>query len=171
MGNVAILKWVKVNCDSFLTYVVNGARLHLILGIDFTNSNFRGSQPLHNDDDSLNPYIAAIREIVGMLQYFDYYNQIALYGFGAALPPYLKCVGQCFALNGNYFHPLITGGVDEIIKHYKQALKEIKPHGPTKLSDMINMAFQFAQAEYQSTNYYVLVLITDGSLDDFALTV
>jgi hypothetical protein len=106
-----------------------------------------------------------------MLQYFDYYNQIALYGFGAALPPYLKCVGQCFALNGNYYHPLITGGVEEIIKHYKQALKEIKPHGPTKLSDMINMAFQFAQAEYQSTNYYVLVLITDGSLDDFALSV
>lgn len=106
-----------------------------------------------------------------MLQYFDYYNQIALYGFGAALPPYLKCVGQCFALNGNYYHPLITGGVDEIVRHYKQALKEVKPHGPTKLSDMINMAFQFAQAEYQSTNYYVLVLITDGSLDDFALSV
>jgi hypothetical protein len=33
------------------------------------------------------------------------------------------------------------------------------------------MAFQFAQAEYQSSNYYVLVLLTDGSLDDFALTV
>jgi len=47
-----------------------------------------------------------------MLQYFDYYNQIALYGFGAKLPPYYKCVGQCFALNGNYFHPLMTGGVD-----------------------------------------------------------
>lgn len=56
-------------------------------------------------------YIKAIREIVGMLQYFDYYNRIALYGFGAKLPPYYRTVGQCFALNGDYYHPLITGGV------------------------------------------------------------
>lgn len=61
----------------------------------------------------------AIKEIVGMLQYFDYYNQIALYGFGAKLPPYYKSVGQCFALNGNYFQPLIVGGVDKIIKKYR----------------------------------------------------
>ena len=57
-----------------------------------------------------------------MLQYFDYYNQIALYGFGAKLPPYYKSVGQCFALNGNYFQPLIVGGVDKIIKKYKENL-------------------------------------------------
>jgi len=83
---------------------------------------------------------------VGMLQYFDYYNQIALYGFGAKLPPYYKCVGQCFALNGNYFHPLITGGVDEIIHLYKENLAKIQPHGPSKLSEIINMAIQFSQA-------------------------
>ena len=171
VGNVGILKWVKVNCDSFLTYIVNGARLHLILGIDFTNSNFKGAEPLHNRDDDRNPYIMAIKEIVGMLQYFDYYNQIALYGFGARLPPYYKCVGHCFALNGNYYHPLITGGVDEIIRLYKQNLATVQPHGPTKLSEVLNMAFQFAQAEYQSSNYYVLVLLTDGSVDDFALTI
>jgi vacuolar-type H+-ATPase subunit F/Vma7 len=33
------------------------------------------------------------------------------------------------------------------------------------------MAIQFAQAEYQSTNYYVLILLTDGQIDDFADTV
>jgi hypothetical protein len=106
-----------------------------------------------------------------MLQYFDYYNQIALYGFGAKLPPYYKCLGSCFALNGNYYHPLITGGVDEIIRLYREALARIQPHGPTKLSDIISMAMQFAQAEYQSSNYYVLIILTDGCFDDFDLTV
>lgn len=106
-----------------------------------------------------------------MLQYYDYYNQIALYGFGARLPPYYKCVGQCFALNDDYYHPLITGGVDEIVKLYKQAMKKVKPHGPTKLSEIIGMAVQFAQAEYQSSNYYVLIILTDGCFDDYALTV
>lgn len=161
-GYVTILKWVRINRDSFLTYIVNGARLHLILGIDFTNSNFQGDSLLHHPDDSKNPYIAAIREIVGTLQYFDYYNQIAVYGFGAKLPPYYKCVGHCFALNGNYFHPLITGGVDEIVRLYRETLQKVQPHGPTKLSEIVNMAIQFAQADYQSSNYYVLIVITDG---------
>lgn len=88
--------------------------MHLILGIDYTNSNFKGSN-LHHENDEYNMYIKAIREIVGMLQYYDYYNRTALYGFGAKLPPYYKTVGQCFALNWDYYRPLITGGVERII--------------------------------------------------------
>ena len=134
MGNLIVQQWKKVNRHSFLSYIVNGARLHLILGIDYTNSTFKGSESLHHPDDNKNLYVLAIKEIVGMLQYFDYYNQIALYGFGAKLPPHYKSVGQCFALNGNYFQPLIVGGVDKIIKKYRENLEKIKPHGPSKLS-------------------------------------
>lgn len=47
VGNIGVLRWDRVPYDSFLSYIVNGARLHLILGIDFTNSNFRG-EPLHH---------------------------------------------------------------------------------------------------------------------------
>ena len=43
----------------------------------------------------------------------------SLYGFGAKLPPHYKGVGQCFALNGNYFQPLVTGGVEKIISLYR----------------------------------------------------
>jgi hypothetical protein len=50
VGNICIEKWKKVNKDSFITYIVNGARLHLILGIDFTISNEKG-ESLHNQDD------------------------------------------------------------------------------------------------------------------------
>ena len=42
-GKVTVISWKKINQDSFLTYIVNGARLHLILGIDYTNSTV----PLH----------------------------------------------------------------------------------------------------------------------------
>ena len=48
-------------------------------------------------------YVKAIGEVVGVLQSFDYYNQIPMYGFGAKLPPYYKTVSQCFALSGNFF--------------------------------------------------------------------
>ena len=44
----------------------------------------------------------------------------------------------------------------------------MKPHGPSKLSELINMAIQFARsAENQSTNYYVLIVLTDGAIDDY----
>jgi len=57
-----------------------------------------------------------------------------LYGFGAQLPPYYRSVSQCFALNGNYFNPIVVGGVEEIIKLYIENLEKNKLHGPTKFS-------------------------------------
>lgn len=33
------------------------------------------------------------------------------------------------------------------------------------------MAISFAQAEYESSNYYVLIILTDGDIDDYDLTV
>lgn len=39
VGVVKINKWRKVMRDSFISYIVNGATLHLILGVDFSNSN------------------------------------------------------------------------------------------------------------------------------------
>jgi hypothetical protein len=56
-GKVKVNSWRKINQDSFLTYIVNGARLHLILGIDFTSSTV----PLHHQDDDKNLYVLAIK--------------------------------------------------------------------------------------------------------------
>ena len=78
--------------------------------------------------------------MVGVLQYFDYYNQIPMYGFGAKLPPYYKTVSQCFALSGNFFEPIIGGGVDQLVKVYTKALKKTKFHGPSKLLEIIELA-------------------------------
>lgn len=112
MGTVLINKWKKFTRDSFMSYIVGGARLHLLLAIDFTNSNNADGTSLHDlDENGDNVYINAIREIVGVLQYFSIQNQVALYGFGAKLPPFYKSVSQCFALNGNYFDPNVEGGV------------------------------------------------------------
>jgi hypothetical protein len=106
VGTAIIHKWRKVIRDSFISYIVGGARLHLLLAIDFTNSNCQNGQSLHLlDENGQNVYVNAIREIVGVLQYFSVQNQVALYGFGAKLPPFYRSVSQCFALNGNYFSP------------------------------------------------------------------
>lgn len=118
VGSLRILKWNKVVRDSFISYVVNGARLHLIVAIDFTKSP-TAPNGLHSMHNNSNQYIEAMKQVIGLLQYFDYYNQISLYGFGAKLPPHYGTVGQCFALNGDFFNPTVVGGVDEIIRVYK----------------------------------------------------
>lgn len=38
-GLITVYKWRKVIRDSFISYIVNGAHLNLIVAIDFTNSN------------------------------------------------------------------------------------------------------------------------------------
>ena len=62
-----------------------------------------------------NPYIQAIRSIVGILQYYDHDNKIPVYGFGAKLPPYYDIVSHCFSCNGDFFDPEASG-LEEIIK-------------------------------------------------------
>ena len=47
-GGVKINKWRKVVRDSFISYIVNGAHLHLILGIDYSNSNNSNGVSLHH---------------------------------------------------------------------------------------------------------------------------
>lgn len=51
MGSIMIHKWKKVTRDSFMSYIVGGARLHLLLAIDFTNSNNHNGRNLHTLDE------------------------------------------------------------------------------------------------------------------------
>ncbi len=91
-----------------------------------------------------NEYIEAMRQIIGLLQYFDYYNQMAFYGFGAKLPPFYNTVGQCFALNGDFFNPTVVGGMEELIKIYKENLQKVKLHGPAKFSEVFDLAREYS---------------------------
>lgn len=61
MGLINIHKWKKLARDSFMSYIVGGARLHLLLAIDFTNSNTLDGSSLHDlDEKGENVYINAI---------------------------------------------------------------------------------------------------------------
>lgn len=99
--------------------------MHLLVAVDFSRptetmpSTTINEISEESEADRENNYIEAIREVIGILQYFDYYNQMAFYGFGAKLPPYYKTTSHCFALNGNYFNPIVIGGAEELVKVYK----------------------------------------------------
>jgi hypothetical protein len=56
VGSIGVLKYNKVIRDSFISYIVNGAKLHLIVAVDFThptNEENLDLHTLHNDSNSL----------------------------------------------------------------------------------------------------------------------
>ena len=58
---------------NFLEYVFGGCEINLNIAIDFTMSNGLPDAPysLHNEKESKNEYIQALRAVGDILQYYD----------------------------------------------------------------------------------------------------
>lgn len=160
----------------FLDYIFGGCELSLLIGIDFTKSNGQLSDPasLHYQvGDKVNEYIEAISAVGDILQYYDSDKKIPVFGFGAKLPPSFSHVSHCFALNGNIFDPEVQG-IDEVISFYRKSCQEVHFHGPTIFSHIIRMTAEcaaLAQVSQETQRYFLLLIITDGIINDMEATV
>ena len=81
------------------------------------------------------------------MQYFNTDYKFLMYGFGARIPPYFNVVSHNFACSGNIFDPFVYGGVSELVRLYMETLKEVRLHGPTIFSQVIEEAINFASSE------------------------
>ena len=94
------------------------------------------------------------------------------YGFGGKLPNVQ--VSHCFALNGNSVNPNCTG-IEGVLQAYRQALNNVQLWGPTWFSEVIRscsaIALESDARQRQEQKYYVLLIITDGAINDMAATV
>ncbi|CAD8179864.1 unnamed protein product [Paramecium octaurelia] len=175
VGQLKLIQVKQHSRYSFLNYIYSGAKIQVIVALDFTNSN-----QISNEEDgqpelsTSNDYISALKQILGILQYYNNENRYPVYGFGAKLPPYYNVVSHCFACTGNIFDPYVYGEVDEIINLYKEILQGVVLHGPTVFSQIISQAIEFAANEKVDQNnqkYYILLILTDGSINDMQSTI
>lgn len=168
---------------SFLDYIRGGLNLRVAVAIDFTRSNTGPQDPksMHYLAGSRpNPYMAAIHASAAVLHSYDKEQRFPLYGFGAKIPPSHSICSDCFALNGDFFHPEVTG-TGGIIKSYIRALHVAQLHGPSRLHKVIrmcaNLAEPFANSEDEDAiflaggnkmamTFFVLLILTDGCIDD-----
>ena len=160
---------------SFLQYIYGGCHMHLMIGIDFTLSNGDPKSPssLHFFDPNRNEYLQAIHSVGDILQCYDTDRNIAVYGFGAQVPPVAGRASHCFALNGNVFNPKLQG-VPNIVDCYRNALNNVKLYGPTHFSEIIAKAVDQASHEQISQynqHYYTLLILTDGIINDMDATI
>ncbi|CAH3190771.1 unnamed protein product [Porites evermanni] len=155
---------------TFLDYIMGGCQINFTVGIDFTASNGDPSHPqsLHYINPSEpNEYVKALVAVGEVCQDYDTDKFFPALGFGALIPPGMN-VSHEFPLNFNFANPYCNG-ISEIVLAYQNCIRQVHLYGPTNVAPIINHVIRFAeQAAKESTasQYYVLLLLTDGVLTD-----
>ncbi|KAK9728458.1 hypothetical protein K7432_001061 [Basidiobolus ranarum] len=158
--------------DTFLDYLHSGAHLSMTVAIDLSKSNgdFGNPSSLHFlSDTQYNCYQDAILSLGGVLEPYDSDRKFPVYGFGASLPDGSN--PPFFALNGNATQPEVIGARG-IFNSYKDAVSSITPTEPTQVAPIINLVCDKIVKSLATPsvggaqNYHVLVIISDGQIDD-----
>lgn len=165
-GDIIINQLQEITEYDLIDYLRNGLQIGLSFAVDFTGSNGDPKSPssLHNLNQGMNAYQAAISQVGKCVLPFDNDKMVPAYGFGAKV-------------NGTYSDcfPLGTGpcnGVQGILDAYSKAVKSVELWGPTNFAPVIRTA-QGAARSLQKSNpmaYLVLVILTDGQITDFQET-
>ncbi|XP_034382065.1 LOW QUALITY PROTEIN: copine-8-like [Cyclopterus lumpus] len=170
-GTVTLLSFLLDIEVTFLDYIKGGTQINFTVAIDFTASNGNPAQPtsLHYMSPyQLNAYAMALKAVGEIIQDYDSDKMFPALGFGAKLPPDGR-VSHEFALNGNPQNPYCTG-IDGVMEAYYQSLKSVQLYGPTNFSPVINHVARYASSVKDGSQYFVLLIITDGVISDMAQT-
>ena len=170
-GTIEILKASLKKNLSFIDYLRCGVQLSLSIAIDFTGSNGPYTSPssLHymNPIDQ-NSYERAIIEVGSILEAYDTDKYFPVFGFGGILLGKNK-PDHCFPLTFDNNDPYVQG-VQGILNAYHLSLTKVTLSGPTLFSHIIDKTISLVSTSSQSV-YYVLLIITDGTIMDMQETI
>ncbi|XP_066579658.1 copine-8 isoform X1 [Amia ocellicauda] len=170
-GTVTLLSFAVDIEVTFLDYIKGGTQINFTVAIDFTASNGNPAQPtsLHYMNPyQLNAYAMALKAVGEIIQDYDSDKMFPALGFGAKLPPDGR-VSHEFALNGNPQNPYCNG-IEGVMEAYYQSLKSVHLYGPTNFSPVINHVARYAASVKDGSQYFILLIITDGVISDMAQT-
>merc|ERR1719277_1560349 len=158
---------------TFLDFISNGTELSFTVAVDFTasNGNPQDARSLHyiNPSGAPNQYVAAIKAVGDIIQDYDSDKMFPALGFGARIPPNGK-VSHEFFLTLDQSQPYCQG-IDGVLAAYHNSLHNVQLYGPTNFSPVIRHVAKFAEVyRHDPTNYFVLLIITDGIITDFEET-
>ncbi|XP_078091518.1 copine-8 isoform X1 [Mustelus asterias] len=170
-GTVTLLSFaVQTEC-TFLDYIRGGTQINFTVAIDFTASNGHPAQPtsLHYMNPyQLNTYAMALKAVGEIIQDYDSDKMFPALGFGAKLPPDGR-ISHEFALNGNPHNPYCQG-IEGVMEAYYRSLKSVQLYGPTNFAPVINHVARYAASVKDGSQYFVLLILTDGVISDMAQT-
>ncbi|CAH2221538.1 copine-5 isoform X2 [Pelobates cultripes] len=170
-GTVTLLSFSVESEHTFLDYIKGGTQINFTVAIDFTASNGNPSQStsLHYMNPyQLNAYALALKAVGEIIQDYDSDKRFPGLGFGAKLPPDGR-VSHEFPLNGSVENPQCNG-IEGILEAYHKSLKSVQLYGPTNFAPVVNRVARFATAVQDGSQYFVLLIITDGVISDMSQT-
>jgi Copine len=162
----------KAISERFSKYIANGCQIDFCVAIDFTSSNgnpARIDSNHHHDGHSLNDYEETITVIGAALSKYNECNDYTVWGFGAKFGGVVRHIFQC--------GPTATvKGVDGILSAYQSVFEsDLIMSGPTVFTQVLQAAASKAKRNHdmirQNPRYTVLLVITDGIMDNFDETV
>uniref|UniRef100_A0A8C5RZ83 Copine 8 n=1 Tax=Laticauda laticaudata TaxID=8630 RepID=A0A8C5RZ83_LATLA len=168
-----ILYILNLNLEQFVSFMLpfNRTQINFTVAIDFTASNGNPAHPtsLHYMNPyQLNAYGMALRAVGEIIQDYDTDKMFPALGFGAKLPPDGR-ISHEFALNGNPQNPYCNG-IDGVMEAYYMSLKSVQLYGPTNFAPVINHVARYAASIKDGSQYFVLLIVTDGVISDMAQT-
>ncbi|XP_053576945.1 copine-9 [Bombina bombina] len=170
-GTVTLLSFKAESEYTFVDYIKGGTQLNFTVAIDFTASNGNPSQPtsLHYMNPyQLNAYGMALKAVGEIIQDYDSDKLFPAYGFGAKIPPDGK-ISHEFPLNGDVENPNCVG-IQGVLEAYFKSLRTVQLYGPTNFASVIDQVASAAGQITDGSQYYVLLIITDGVISDMAQT-
>ena len=179
-GKIIIETVQKRKIFQISDYLRIGLRFHLSVGIDFTGSNGIPTNPksLHYIPPGgfalgmqMNQYMKAITQVGQIVIEYDDDKMVPAFGYGANLPR-TNQVNHCFPLNLNFENPFVQG-VEGLLAAYAMAVTTVSLNGPTYFAPLLRECLQSVKQGYvhSKMNYTILLIITDGQINDFNDTV
>jgi hypothetical protein len=168
---------VQKGDPTFVEYLRSGLQIGLSVAVDFTGSNGSPDTPgtLHygHGRTAVSPYMAAIRAVGKIVLDYDSDKLVPSFGFGAR--PYAGAdVSHCFPLNGNEKNPSALG-VEGILESYASTFdRGVVLSGPTHFAPVIRQVTSLTRNTVfssSSLSYCILLLITDGAINDLQETI
>uniref|UniRef100_A0A3B3WDA8 C2 domain-containing protein n=1 Tax=Poecilia mexicana TaxID=48701 RepID=A0A3B3WDA8_9TELE len=156
--NLIFIKLINVLCSFFVSQT-----------FPVSKGNPSQSTSLHYMNPyQMNAYAMALKAVGEIIQDYDSDKMFPALGFGAKLPPDGR-VSHEFPLNGNVENPYCNG-MEGILEAYHQSLKTVQLYGPTNFAPVVNHVARYAAAVQDGSQYFVLLIITDGVISDMAQT-
>ena len=178
-GHVHVERSALLREPTFLGFLRAGLELSTAVAIDYTASNGDPSAPdsLHRTDPSgatRNHYESAIMAIGEVLETYDADRRFPVYGFGGRVGG--RPVSHCFRVVDGSGDAEVRG-IGGVMDVYRKSLSTVRLSGPTVFAKVIQAAAAEAQALDAGMRgggpprYHVLVVLTDGVINDMENTV
>ena len=151
---------------SFLDYIMGGTQINFCCAIDFTGSNGHQSSPssLHYVSNAPNQYQQCISRVGDVLEFYDHDKEFPTWGFGGVTRPN----GTAVAIS--YPEGLARPPVWQA--SWLRTHQQCRPSScqGRRYSRKSAKQRQLSTVGMDGSQYYVLLIITDGVITDMAKT-